>query len=586
MATPQTPQAPSRSSVWKRYAPFIAVIVVVAVIVAVVAIVNGGDDNGKGSVSTNTGATGPQNFSDVPILYSEAKDKGTLDKYTWQPHCDKTTGTVAIPILNPPPCVPALSGSNGGATSPGVTGDTIKVGYFSAKPDPTFDALLKAAGGYDSPASVAQSYKDYTNIYQNLFETYGRKIELVKIQGTGSGTDEVAAKADADAAAAKGVFAVMGGPTQTRSFAAELSRKHILCLGACVTASPTSIIEGAAPYMWGTGPTPEQSGLMATEMIKKQLVGKPVSFAGGDLNGKPRTFALLSYDTPDGKYKASWDEFYKNLGDAGVPLAKNGHVSYFLNITSLAADARTIANKLKSIGATTIIFTGDPIFPNSLTHQMTQQGYFPEWVMAGTVLADTNVFGRTFDQEQWKHAMGLQLVPATNKLPKNLQDSYTLYEWWYGKPPVRENGFAITEGEVALMMTGIQLAGPNLTPETFRDAMFHIPTQSAGQGGIGTIVTYGDHGYWQGTDWGGLDNAGILYWDPKATGEDETGTPGEGMYRLIDGGRRYLPDQWPTTPVKLFDPAGTVTTYTAANVPPELVPKKQPVPSDAPTAQK
>src|SRR6185436_4985927 len=229
MATPQTPQAPSRSSVWKRYAPFIAVIVVVAVIVAVVAIVNGGDDNGKGSVSTNTGATGPQNFSDVPILYSEAKDKGTLDKYTWQPHCDKETGAVAIPILNPPPCVPALSGSNGGATSPGVTGTSIKVGYFIPKPDPTFDALLKAAGGYDSPASVAQSYKDYTNIYQNLFETYGRKIELVKIQGTGSGTDEVAAKADADAAAAKGVFAVMGGPTQTRSFAAELSRKHILC---------------------------------------------------------------------------------------------------------------------------------------------------------------------------------------------------------------------------------------------------------------------------------------------------------------------------------------------------------------------
>src|SRR5689334_24712762 len=86
--------------------------------------------------------------------------------------------------------------------------------------------------------------------------------------------------------------------------------------------------------------------LMATELVKKQLVGKPVSFAGGDLNGQPRKFALLSYDTPDGKYKASWDQFYKDLGDAGVPLA--GHVSYFLNITSLATDARTIASKLKA----------------------------------------------------------------------------------------------------------------------------------------------------------------------------------------------------------------------------------------------
>ena len=45
---------------------------------------------------------------------------------------------------------------------------------------------------------------------------------------------------------------------------------------------------------------------------------------------------------------------------------------------------------------------------------MTQQGYFPEWVMAGTVLADTNVFARKFDQKQWSHAFGLQLIPAAS----------------------------------------------------------------------------------------------------------------------------------------------------------------------------
>ena len=582
MAQQQTP-APRRS-VLRRYAPFIAVIVVIAIIVLVVGIVsNNGSKSKNNAVSTNT-PTGPQNFSDVPIFYNEAKDKGTLDQYTWQPHCDKTTGDVAIPIINPPPCVPAPSGSNGGATTPGVTGNTIKIGYFIAKPDPTFDALLKAAGGYDSPQSVAQSYIDYMNIYSNLFETYGRKIELVKIQGTGSSTDEVAAKADADAAAAQHVFAVMGGPGQTRSFAAELAHKGIECIGACVTASPTSILEQAAPYMWGTGPTPEQSGLMAVDLIKSQLLGKPVSFAGGNLNGKPRTFALLSYDTPDGKYKATWDQLYDEMKQAGIPVA--GHVSYFLNLTSLAADAKTIANKLKAIGATTIVFTGDPIFPNYLTHQMTQQGYFPEWVMAGTVLADTNIFGRTFDQQQWQHAMGLQLTSSSVKLPDSLQDAYSLYKWWFNKPPVRQNGFAITDGEVQLLMTGIQLAGPHLTPTTFRDGMFHAPTQSAGPGGIGTIVTYGNHGYWQGTDWGGLDNAGIIYWDPKAKGYDETGTYGTGMYRLVDGGKRYLPGQWPTTAIKLFDPAGTVTSYTAQNVPPELVPKPQPLPANAPAAQK
>ena len=71
----------------------------------------------------------------------------------------------------------------------------------------------------------------------------------------------------------------------------------------------------------------------------------------------------------------------------------------------------------------------------------------------------------------------------------------------------------------------------------------------------------------------------------QEAGDDETGTYGTGMYRLVDGGRRYLPGQWPTTPVKLFDPAGTVTTYTAQNIPRDLIPKQQPLPAGAPAAQ-
>jgi len=113
MATPQTPQTPSRGSVLKRYTPFIAVIVVLAVVVLVIALVSGGDDDNGGSVSTNTdanGSTGATDFSDVPIFYNEAKEKGTLDDYTWQDNCDTETGEVAIPILNPPPCVPAAEG--------------------------------------------------------------------------------------------------------------------------------------------------------------------------------------------------------------------------------------------------------------------------------------------------------------------------------------------------------------------------------------------------------------------------------------------------------------------------------------------
>jgi hypothetical protein len=76
-----------------------------------------------------------------------------------------------------------------------------------------------------------------------------------------------------------------------------------------------------------------------------------------------------------------------------------------------------------------------------------------------------------------------------------------------------------------------------------------------------------------------------MWWDPNAEGADETGAVGKGMYRLVDGGRRYLAGRWPTEPIRLFDPAGTVTIYDEDEIPPELLPAAIARPPDAPAAQ-
>ena len=55
---------------------------------------------------------------------------------------------------------------------------------------------------------------------------------------------------------------------------------------------------------------------------------------------------------------------------------------------------------------TTVIISTDPLIPANITKEATAQNYFPEWVIGPSVLADTTIFGRTFDQEQWEHALG------------------------------------------------------------------------------------------------------------------------------------------------------------------------------------
>ena len=142
-----------RRSPLARYAPIIAVVVVVAV-VAIALAVSGGKKKSP-AVTTGGGTTSGNPASAVPIQYAAAKQAGTLANYTWQDHCDPATGLVAMPILDAAPCVPKFSGTNGGATdAPAITGDTIRIGYYIAKPDPVQDGLLKALNGDTSLEEV------------------------------------------------------------------------------------------------------------------------------------------------------------------------------------------------------------------------------------------------------------------------------------------------------------------------------------------------------------------------------------------------------------------------------------------------
>jgi hypothetical protein len=127
-----------------------------------------------------------------------------------------------------------------------------------------------------------------------------------------------------------------------------------------------------------------------------------------------------------------------------------------------------------------------------------------------------------------------------------------------------------------LFFAAIQKAGPSLTPQTFRDAVFALPPTSNGLAISQPFLTYGDKGYWPGKDYLGVDDATAIWWDPAATGPDEIRKDGVGMYAFVDGGQRYLPGQWPATD-KMFDPTGAVSIYTTP--PPGEAPGTYPSPA-------
>ncbi len=509
-----------------------------------------------------------------PMTPEKAKLQGKTN-VDFGPNCDATTERVKIPSVYAPPCVQPFTGKNGGATSPGVTDKSIKVVVWVGDPakDPLLAAQITAAGASLDTGAIKATWQGYFDIYNQLFELYGRKFDVEFFDASGSGADTTAAKADAIAIAEKKPFAVVGGPAQSTSvFSDELAHRGVTCVGTCALAVPQNIVMNNKPYIFPDTPMPEEAAQLTADFIGNQIGKGKAQYAGDDATkNKNRVYGIAHYNTPDGQYKGLFDQLESGLKKNGItPKAEQ---SFFLDPSKAQENARTIITKMKSAGVTTIVYTGDPLTPASLTKEATAQDYHPEWIIGPTVLADTSIFGRTFDQDQWSHAFGPALVPG--RVPQSDNPSYYLYQWFHGSPPPN-NTYGVISPSVSALARGVMLAGPKLTPQNFQNGLFRLPP--SGGDSVNPQQTWGKHGFWPGVDYAGSDDAGMLWWDPTASGEDEVGHVGNGLYRYAANGKRYTLGKFPKQGQGgLFDTATSVTVFPA--LPPDAAAPSYPPPS-------
>jgi hypothetical protein len=531
---------------------YLVAIAAVTLVVAAACHSSGSSSSGGGKVKSNEALikSGPMTPEKAKLLGKSNVDFG--------PNCDTKTGRVKIPSVYAPPCVQPFRGNNGGATSQGVTANEIKVVFYTGDPskDPLLAGQIRAAGASLDIQPIRDTFQGYVDIYNKLFELSGRKISVEFYLGTGSGSDTAAAKADAIAIADKKPFAVIGGPAQsTTVFSDELASRGVLCLGTCALAVPQKLSDAHTPYLYTDGPSPEEAALLTAELVGKQAGPGKAQYAGDPLKNKKRVYGLVHYDTPDGQYQGLFNTLKAGLKKYGI--TPKADVSFFLDPSKLQENARTIVTKMKDAGVTTAIYTGDPLTPASLTKEATAQNFHPEWIVGPTVLADTSIFARTFDQDQWNHAFGIALVPG--RVPQNLNGSWFLYNWFHGAPPPN-NTYGVISPGVLLFARGVQLAGPKLTPQTFRDGLFRYPP--SGGDPVNPQQSWGKHGVWPFVDYYGSDDAAILWWDPNATGEDEIGHVGKGLYRYANGAKRYTLGHFPSKAQGgLYDTAKSVTIF-------------------------
>ena len=478
---------------------------------------------------------------------------------TANPNCDPSTGRIKFPSRYAPPCVAPwpMGADNGGATSPGVTADTIKLAWYIPS-----DAT--------NPGALKQDILDEVNVFNKHFEMWGRHVQVVFYDGTG--TDEVSQRADAIKVATQiKPFLSTTANNSVRTYSTELAARGIVNFDNNVSWKDTQL---QAPYRWGVQNDDRTTVMHVAEYAGKRLLNRPAQWAGdATMKTKPRVFGVV--------YPDAWDKGFMDSEFARNKVQPVDAITFTQGDVAGAQErARTIISKLKADNVTTVVDGGDYLFNAVITKEATTQLYQPEWMITGWGFDDVVLFARLNDQQQWAHAFGpgpIQVLPPPDNFESGAGPG-SLYYWQYGdsKKPGSTANIGAAWSSVYLFFPCLQLAGPNLTPQTFRDGCFAYPPSGGSyQGYTGYIgASFGTKRPstpW--ADYTGWDDMNEKWWDPNQSGPDEGGlTPAGGYYMKSDGGRRYSPGGWPSTAPKAFDPNGAIamsTGYAANEKPPD-----------------
>jgi hypothetical protein len=466
--------------------------------------------------------------------------KAALDS----PNCDPTTGQIKFPHpFGVPECVAPLKAgaSNGGATSQGVTKDSIKVVTLLPPEGATLtDAIKVTNQATGQPGDIKQAIEDTAAVFfDTAFEKWGRTPDFEFV--TSSGTDEAAQRADAVKVAAMKPFIVFdyfGEPVFSKAMAAS----KVITFSLTASVTDTTAL---SPYLWRPATGFDTLVSNTAELVCKGLKGKKAQWAGDDdLKSKARKFGYV-YDASSTAVNTElFTDAIKKCGATATGYSYEGTTDS-TQALNVAQDAmKSLVPKMKNDGITSVVlFNASFQGSRAATEEATSQDWNPEWLVTGIGYSDIDVVARMFDQKQMAHAFGVAgLIPAV--AADSSTPSTTTYQWYWGtdKGTIGVWPWGLTEN----LAIGIHNAGPKLTPETFKAGMFSLPPQG---GAASKQITTVQMAFGRGAKlpydlymWGG--DYALVWWDPTVTGDSNVvAVNGQGKYVWLDGAQRYQAGQ-------------------------------------------
>jgi hypothetical protein len=538
----------------RRYGPFYAIAVIVAVLAVVLP--------GRGDTSKTDTGDKAQQVTAGGTDTGWAPASGNIKAGTGTARAGHACTPTAkqVPDLSYSlPCVPAFTGDNGGATARGVTKDAIKIVIRTFPTTANSQAVDKEVhdAGFATAADAKDIRNQFVDYFNKSFELYGRKVDLVEYESKfGNATAEAlgggreGACQDATLIADEmQAFGVVGGGGVFAECAAE---KQLVVFGAAAYYSE-DFYRKWSPYLYNTTMDCQRISAGIGEYIGKRLLGKPARWAGDpELAKQTRKFGTY---TPDIDEYQKCNQLTQKVMKEKFKAEPGLTVSYALDISRFADQAKRAIIQFKAENVTTIVTACDPISISLMTKEATAQNYFPEWFIIGTAAQDTDGFGRGYDQKQVDgHMFGVSQLSSNAKLFGANADAPKLYA-------KLNPGKTILAGTVAglydytAVFNLLEAAGPTLTAANIEKGIAALPTMGAPD------FAAGKWSYAKGVD-GKPDHTAVddvreVYWDGSAPpGPDERDKTKKGAFVEVDNGKRYDLDQWPTTDPNVYPGRG------------------------------
>lgn len=436
----------------------------------------GKNQNGNGEANGGSGATPTP--SPTPTPPPNAAQNPNPGQRTVVPRLLDCVGGPGGPRqiedTQSPPCIPYWKGDNGGATYQGVDANTIRIGI----------------PGMPQQAEEA----DWINFFNDRFQLYGRKVVAVKVkcgaQTSNPLSDEIA---QADAAATQNLFAVLGCSDhggQERYYYDELARKGVVTVAQRPDLRTEADYTAMAPYEWNylPGYDTDERNLAAQACAMRNT---PVPAHAASVGTTTRVYGILYSSFQNSGTTIELKDLTDGLAACGIQV--NSHdiapIDYVAGSDDPSGQNRNQKTAQQAQAAALQMFQDHVTTVFAISHsggtiQLVQAaeslGWHPEWLM-GTFMYNTDWGpGPLNPTDEWNNALGLsyynKLVPAQdNPWYWAVSEEDPSYTWPYA--PLSYNGGTYEYPMILLLFSGLQMAGPHLTPQTFQQGLWntHFP---------------------------------------------------------------------------------------------------------------